>query len=469
MADYSDALPVGARLQNGGFTVGQVLGQGGFGITYTGSDVALRRAVAIKEFFPQGSSRRGSLVVPPANASDYHAARDTFLEEARVLARFAHPNIVDVYTVFEENDAAYMVMELLRGRTLQQLVEERGVLPESEALNYVAGVASALEAVHGAGLLHQDVKPDNIMLCDPAPGSGPLTASSSGARIVLLDFGLSKKLESAQGLGTVRFSGDTRFGTAGYAPLEQYGRQAQVGTYSDVYALAATLYFLLTKQIPVEATDRASGVELPDVRAINPSVSETVALALNSALSMSPQDRPQTPRAFLELLTASSPSLSTHARADNSNASFDDRNAQDADAPFASASGQANPPLNVIRVSLPDVDALPEIESLPDLTATPNYAPPGFEHRGPVFDERPIQNAPLARPQNQPQQDEPEFPSPFGFPFPPQGRQRQGPRVVFRSFGCCPMGCFGLILFLFFLMNIFGSIFTSGGGAIFIR
>ena len=289
--DSPDSLPVGTKLQGGNFTLGKVLGQGGFGITYIGSDTGLRRAVAVKEFFPSGCIRHANLVQPAGafSGGNYQAARETFLDEARTLAQFQHPNIVDVYTVFEENNTAYMVMEYLRGKTLMQVIEERGPLAESEAIAYVRQIGIALEVVHGAGLLHQDIKPDNAII-------------HHEGRVVLLDFGLTKRIETPRSYGTVRFTGHTRFGTPGYAPLEQYGRQARVGIYTDVYALAATLYHLLTGQAPPEATDRAAGVELPDVLLANPEVSVATADAVAAGLAMEVENRPQSVREFLALL-----------------------------------------------------------------------------------------------------------------------------------------------------------------------
>ena len=144
-APTSDALPAGTPLQGGNFVLDRALGQGGFGITYAGNDASLRRAVAIKEFFPLGSARVGLTVQPASGTSDaaYAAAKDVFLEEARTLARFSHPNLVDVYTVFEENNSAYMVMEYLKGRSLMQVVEEVGVLAADDALAYICQVGAA--------------------------------------------------------------------------------------------------------------------------------------------------------------------------------------------------------------------------------------------------------------------------------------------------------------------------------------
>ena len=134
----------------------QVLGQGGFGITYAGYDTRLKRAVAIKEFFPYGAKREGLTAQPPGAMAgeDYIAARQRFLDEARVLAQFRHGGIVAVYALFEEHNTAYMVMELLRGQTLLQRLETQGVaVPEKEALEYIRQAAVALEEVHRGGLL----------------------------------------------------------------------------------------------------------------------------------------------------------------------------------------------------------------------------------------------------------------------------------------------------------------------------
>jgi serine/threonine protein kinase len=284
---FSGALAPGTKLQGGIYSVGKVLGQGGFGITYLGGDIRARRPVAIKEFFPYGSSRRGNSVHPfgGLNAADYASSRTKFLDEARILARFDHEGIVDVYGTFEENNTAYMVMELLRGRTLGQLIEERGPLPEREALQYITRVGEALEVVHGASLLHRDLKPDNIMLNDD--GS-----------VVLIDFGTARTFAAGK---TGRM---TTMVTPGYAPLEQYGQSVRFGPFTDVYALGATLYHALTGQMPPPATDRASGVDLVPPRMLNPAVSRGVSDAVMWAMKMRVAERPQTMRELLDALAA---------------------------------------------------------------------------------------------------------------------------------------------------------------------
>jgi serine/threonine protein kinase len=325
------------------------------------------------------------------------------LDEARTLAQFNNANIVDVYSVFAENNSAYMVMELLRGNTLQQVVERRGALPQDEAIGYAEHVANALEAVHGAGLLHQDVKPDNVMVCDDG-------------RVVLIDFSLSRKQEKDTGLGTRRFSGAVRSGTPGYAPLEQYARQAQVGTYTDVYSLAATLYHMLTAKEPIEATDRAAGTDMPAVQALNPSINVGLSQAVMQALSMEPRNRPQTARAFMETLRTD-PQITAAGSA------------------YAEPDQEVWPEQNQVRVSLPDYPP-------------PAYAPPepDFEHQGTIY------RSPAPAPYQEP--------DPLYQPHLPNNQPKR-PTVRFMGCGgCVPMGCILLMFLLFFGLNFLGTILS---------
>lgn len=281
-----DALSPGTSLQNGAFVLAEQIGRGGSGFTYRARDVALQRDVAIKEFFPPGSARDGVRV--RSSDIEYSKSRADFLEEARNLARFAHPNIVHVFGVWEENGTAYLVMELLRGTSLRELVETRGALPQDEALNLLAPVCDAVETVHRAGLLHGDIKPDNVVMGDDG-------------RVVLLDFGLTRPAPSGS-YHTTLLVPQSAQGTAGYAPLEQYSRVARTGIWSDVYALAATLWHLLSGEAPPDAPDRASGTALPDLRGINATVSAQTEHALHAALSMDILARPQSAREFWNAL-----------------------------------------------------------------------------------------------------------------------------------------------------------------------
>src|SRR5271165_7371371 len=150
------ALPVGSVLQGGGYVVEGVLGQGGFGITYKSRDARLSRTVALKEFFPQaqGCLRRGTTVHPSGGITigEFHEERNKFLEEGQRLAQFQHPSIVRVFSLFEENNTAYMVMEFLKGKTLLDIAEEDGRLEERDAVAYIVRIAEALDVIHGLKL-----------------------------------------------------------------------------------------------------------------------------------------------------------------------------------------------------------------------------------------------------------------------------------------------------------------------------
>ena len=289
VATPSLAFPKGTTLLNGRYVIEKDLGQGGFGITYKATDTRLSRPVAIKEFFPSslGCARRGKSVVPN-NPQDYQTSLQEFLDEARILAKIKHPNKVEVYDVFEENNTAYMVMEFIEGKNLLDLLNDRGgVMDEKEAIGYIIQVAGALEAMHKAGYLHRDIKPQNIMV-------------TRDGRAVLIDFGAAKQF-IAQKTKTME-----SILTPGYAPLEQYGRRLRFGPPLDIYALGATLYHLLTGQVPPAAPDRAQGVHLVPPHQLNPKVSRQVSEAIMKAMEMNVNQRPQSVREFINLLTGTS-------------------------------------------------------------------------------------------------------------------------------------------------------------------
>ncbi len=288
----TQGLPTGTVLQSGAFSVGKILGQGGFGITYLGSDVRLQRSVAIKEFFPEGARRQGTSIVPPATLSitDFTTLRTRFTEEARTIARLSHPNIVQVHSVFEENASSYMVMEYLRGQTLAAMLEQHSPLGEAVVVGYMREVCKALTAVHGAGVLHRDIKPENILV-------------TADGRVALIDFGASRQFAS----GHTRQM--TQVLTPGYAPLEQYGSQARFGPYTDIYSLGATLYHLLTGTAPATATDRAIGLTISAPSELNPQVSRATSDAVMWALAVRADQRPQTVADFVAAFLAGAPPL----------------------------------------------------------------------------------------------------------------------------------------------------------------
>ena len=275
-------LPPGTTLQGGQYVLDRVLGQGGFGITYDARDTRLGMRVAVKELFVDGSTRRGLTVLPPLSqgAEVFAATRRGFLEEAQVLARFNDPSIVRVLNYFEENGTAYLVMEFLEGETLGEAIVKRGPLPPLVAAQVADSVAHALEVVHAAGLLHRDIKPDNIFL-------------HHSGRIILIDFGSVRAFDSGKTVA------HTRLVTPGYAPLEQYSSAAKFGPYTDLYALGATLFHALTGQMPPAATDLSLGTPLPP---LPPGTPPNLREAVLSCMAPRIENRPQSAQALRRIL-----------------------------------------------------------------------------------------------------------------------------------------------------------------------
>ena len=297
-------LPPGTALQAGAFLVDGVLGQGGFGITYRGRDTKLNRMVALKEFFPQaqGCLRRGTTVHPSGGLTvgEFHEERNKFLEEGQRLAQFQHASIVKVFSLFEENNTAYMVMEFLKGKTMLEMVEESGPVEERVLVPLIEQVADAMTVVHQANVIHRDIKPENIVV-------------TSDHRAVLLDFGTAREFAAGK---TRRM---TTILTPGYAPLEQYGQHARFGVFTDIYALGATTYHLLAGQVPIQATDRAAGVELVAPRRLNNKISRQVSDAVMWAMEMKVDRRPQTASDFVQAMRGAR-SASTNGSAKGSTA-----------------------------------------------------------------------------------------------------------------------------------------------------
>ena len=271
-------LPVGSALHHGKFTVGRVLGEGGFGITYKGAHRELRRPVAIKELFPaaMGAVRTGTRVsVPTAHRDAFRRAQDSALEEARVIAGFRSPHIVDVHDTFRENGTAYIVMEYLDGPTLEARLQEAGTLAASEARHLALNLCAALEEVHGHNLLHRDIKPANIVWLPDG-------------RTVLIDFGSARLFDAG------RIVQHTRILTVEYAAPEQYSPRARFGPYTDLFGLGATLYHAVTGAPPAGAVERLQGRDIAFPADLEPSL-RTV---LQRALALPVAERPQTAADF---------------------------------------------------------------------------------------------------------------------------------------------------------------------------
>lgn len=237
-------LREGTSLYHGVYRIEKTLGQGGFGITYLATDVNLEMKVAIKEFFPENFCYRDTdtshVNLGTAGSHEFiERLKQKFLKEARNIAKLNYPGIIRIHAAFEENATAYYVMDYIDGCTLSDMVRQNGPLSESKALVYINKVGKALEYIHNRKMNHLDVKPANIMVrrTDDTP--------------VIIDFGLSKQYDSTGMQTSTTLTGLSH----GYAPFEQYneGGVREFSPQTDIYSLAATLYYLLTGVVPPPA------------------------------------------------------------------------------------------------------------------------------------------------------------------------------------------------------------------------
>lgn len=265
-------------LQNGKYIVVRCLGQGGFGITYLAEQTNLGRKVAIKEFFLKEHCNRDnetSHVTIPSEGSREMVNRfkEKFLKEARTIAGLAHPNIVKIYDVFEENETAYFVMDYIDNGDLKT-ISEGTPLPEDIAVKYIIPISDALEYLHGNNILHLDIKPSNILI-------------SKKREAILIDFGISKRYD---GEGDETSSTPVGF-SKGYAPLEQYNEGVKKFSPStDIYSLGATIYRLVTGLVPPEA----SLIYEDGLPSSYPNVSKEAWMCITAFMQPKRKDRPQT-------------------------------------------------------------------------------------------------------------------------------------------------------------------------------
>lgn len=277
------------------YLVGQVLGQGGFGITYLGWDTNLDVKLAIKEFFPQGLVSRQpgeSYIVSFAGTAseEYSYGIDSFLSEAKTLAQFEnHPSIVSVRDFFRENNTAYMVMSFVEGITFEHYLDSQGgIIPFDRAVEILMQVMDALREVHAVGFLHRDISPDNIMV-------------SKNGRVELIDFGAAR--EEMRG----KSKSMSVILKKGYAPEEQYRSRGQQGPWTDVYAVGATLYRAVTGKVPPEAMDRLVEETLARPSEYGIIIPPSREQALMTALAVSGKDRYRSIEVFqAELFSVSS-------------------------------------------------------------------------------------------------------------------------------------------------------------------
>ncbi len=261
-------LTSGTLLHDSAYRVERYISQGGFGITYLASWIhkgayrTKEEKVVIKELFISGSCvREGKTVsVQTISKDDFVNFKKRFIEEAEKLAKFDHQGIVKVIDSFEENNTAYFVMDFIEGEQLSDIIKDRGGrLQEQEALGYITQVLAATGEVHKHNLLHRDIKPDNIMI-------------TPQGNVVLIDFGSARQFAADNKSLTM-----TQIVTPGYAAPEQYGER-KAGPYTDIYAIGATLYYCLTGQKPMLASDRIDGETMQDQltapNIINPAISQ---------------------------------------------------------------------------------------------------------------------------------------------------------------------------------------------------
>ena len=285
------ALKPGTIL-DGKYLVGEMLGQGGFGITYIGFDLLLEQKVAIKEYYPMSTgmvSRENSTTVVWSSAvmqkSGMEKGFDSFLKEARKMAKLGGiPGVVGVKSVFIQNETAYIVMDFIEGETLLKKLQREGPMDYGTCVSLMTPIMQALSEVHKHGIIHRDISPDNIMV-------------QNDGRLILLDLGAAKDLDIQGKDGNMQSS--QMVAKQGFSPVEQYGRDGKIGSWTDVYAMAATIYYCCTGVLPPSATDRM----IEDTLTCRPRLTKEQFDVLAFCMSVLPQKRPQNMDALLQIVT----------------------------------------------------------------------------------------------------------------------------------------------------------------------
>ena len=287
----SFALKPGTIL-DGKYLVGEMLGQGGFGITYIGFDLLLEQKIAIKEYFPMSTgmvSREGRSTVVWSDAvmqkSGVEKGFDSFLKEARKMAKLRSiPSVVGVNSVFIQNETAYIVMDFIEGETLLKKLQREGPMDYGTCVSLMTPIMQALSEVHKHGIIHRDISPDNIMV-------------QNDGRLILLDLGAAKDLDIQGKDGNMQSS--QMVAKQGFSPVEQYGRDGKIGSWTDVYAMAATIYYCCTGVLPPSATDRM----IEDTLTCRPRLTKEQFDVLAFCMSVLPQKRPQNMDALFQIVT----------------------------------------------------------------------------------------------------------------------------------------------------------------------
>lgn len=280
------SLHIGDMLQNGKYKIAKVLGQGGFGITYLAIHTLLDKKVAIKEFFPKDFCDRDSdtnhITLGTASSSKLVAKlRLKFVKETKNIAKLSHPNIVPIQDIFEENNTAYYIMDYIDGQSLADMLKSSGAFTQHKALHYIRHVASAIGYMHSRSMNHFDIKPGNIMV------------RKSDDMPVLIDFGTSKQYDNEGEQTSTMAPGFTH----GYAPIEQYkpGGVATFTPQTDIYALGATLYALITGKKPPHYSEILEDGLPP----LGDNISPDVAGGIRHAMEVKKINRPATIGEFM--------------------------------------------------------------------------------------------------------------------------------------------------------------------------
>ncbi len=286
----SNTLPAGTRLEC--YQIQNVLGVGGFGITYKAKDLNLGCDVAIKEYFPASFAIRASNTCTVTSKSDneediYKTGLQRFLDEARILAQFKSRSIVHVNRFIEANGTAYIIMDYEDGVPLSRYLLRSKGLSEQEVALVAVPILEGLRTIHASKYLHRDIKPSNIYL-------------RKHGKPVLIDFGAARQSidnDSAQ----------TGFVTHGYAPFEQYNTHDEQGPWTDIYALGATLYRCIMKKAPVDALDRLASLQAGEPDPLKPLLLEKpkdygneILSCIDWMLSFKIKDRPQSVNDIIE-------------------------------------------------------------------------------------------------------------------------------------------------------------------------
>ena len=294
MSDHFHALKPNHQIED--YEIRNVLGAGGFGLTYLGHDINLDKPVAIKEYLPADLAVRdeNNSVLPKSSSSkdDFTWGLERFLDEARLLAKFNHKNIVSVHRFFEAHGTAYIVMEFIDGLTLSDLLKQEKKLSYDKLKSIIDPIMSGLDVVHKGDFLHRDIKPGNIII-------------RKDGKPVLIDFGAARQAVGARSRSV------TAIVTPGYAPIEQYDTSGNQGPWTDIYALGAICYRAITGNRPSDATGRIK--RDPLVALMNSHIPKKlgypdhVLQAIDKALAVDEEDRPQSISQWRSMLAGDMP------------------------------------------------------------------------------------------------------------------------------------------------------------------